>query len=72
MILPRRHLAPRLWFQRVPERRTGKNRVHLDLRADSLESEVARLTDLGATVLARHRDQVLLADPERNEFCVMP
>jgi Glyoxalase-like domain len=63
---------PRLFFQRVPERRTGKNRVHLDLRADSLETEVARLTGRGATVLARHEDHVVLADPERNEFCVMP
>jgi glyoxalase superfamily protein len=72
MILPRRHLAPRLWFQRVPECRTVKNRVHLDLRADSVGTEVERLTGLGATVLARHEGHVVLADPEGNEFCVMP
>jgi hypothetical protein len=63
---------PRLFFQLVPERRTGKNRVHLDLRADDPEAEVERLTSLGATVLARYESHILLADPEHNEFCVMP
>jgi hypothetical protein len=63
---------PRLFFQLVPEHRTGKNRVHLDLRADDPEAEVERLTSLGATVLARYESHILLADPEHNEFCVMP
>ena len=55
---------PRLFFQRVPEPKTAKNRVHLDVRAApglegearmaALEDEAARLINLGATRLARH------------------
>ncbi|MGN9837021.1 VOC family protein [Nonomuraea sp. H19] len=62
--------GPRLWFQRVPERKIVKNRLHLDLRADDHDAELARLTALGATVLATHDDWVVLADPEGNEFCL--
>jgi predicted enzyme related to lactoylglutathione lyase len=66
----------RLLFQRVPEAKTVKNRVHLDLHvgAENRDAEVARLLDLGATRLWEG-DQgphhwVTLADPEGNEFCV--
>ena len=62
--------SPRLWFQRVPERKIGKNRLHLDLRADDLDAEMDRLTALGAKLLATHDDWVVLADPEGNEFCL--
>src|SRR4051794_12431805 len=64
--------GPVLWFQQVPERKTAKNRVHLDLRAPDgdVPAEVARLEALGATVLARHGDLVVMADPDGNEFCV--
>jgi hypothetical protein len=67
---------PRVLFQRVPEAKTVKNRVHLDVRvgADRQEAEVARLTGLGATELWRASQGpyawVTLADPEGNEFCV--
>jgi hypothetical protein len=64
---------PRLWFQRVPEPKQSKNRVHLDLRADDLDREVIRLTALGATVLSDQPvgDLVVMCDPEGNEFCVL-
>jgi hypothetical protein len=64
--------GPRLFFQRVPEGKRGKNRVHLDLLAvdADVEDEVARLTGLGAIVGARYEGHVTLADPEGNEFCV--
>jgi hypothetical protein len=63
--------APRLWFQQVPEVKAGKNRVHLDLRTDHLEAEVARLISLGARVLSSARDGLtMMADVEANEFCV--
>jgi hypothetical protein len=65
-------VRPRLFFQLVPESRTVKNRVHLDLTAGDLEAEISRLTGLGARVLARYERWVTLADPEGNEFCVMP
>jgi hypothetical protein len=62
--------APRLWFQRVPERKIVKNRLHLDLETDDPDTEIARLSALGATLVAAHGDWVVLADPEGNEFCL--
>jgi hypothetical protein len=65
---------PRLCFQRVPEPKRDKNRMHLDLQSDDLEPEVERLTALGARVRNRPagRGWVVLTDPEGNEFCVFP
>lgn len=63
--------GPTIWFQRVPEGKTAKNRVHLDLRAPgSVADEVARLESLGATVLTPGTDLVVMQDPDGNEFCV--
>lgn len=62
--------GPRLWFQLVPEEKRVKNRVHLDIRTADLETETARLTELGASVIARHDDHTVFADPEGNEFCL--
>lgn len=64
--------GPRLWCRLVPEAKRGKNRLHLDLRAGDPEAETSRLVALGATVLARHDDHRVLADPEGNEFCLFP
>jgi hypothetical protein len=67
---------PRMLFQAVPEAKTVKNRLHLDVHvgADQREAEVARLVGLGATELWRESQGpyswVTLADPEGNEFCV--
>jgi predicted enzyme related to lactoylglutathione lyase len=60
----------------VPESKTVKNRLHVDVRvpADQIESEVERLQAAGASVLHRGRqgpqEWVTMADPEGNEFCV--
>jgi len=63
--------GPNLWFTRVPEPKTAKNRMHFDLRADGpVESEVSRLVSLGATVLRPGPDLTVMRDPEGNEFCV--
>jgi Glyoxalase-like domain len=62
--------GPRLFFQLVPEARTVKNRVHLDLQAPDAEAEADRLTRLGARILARREYWITLADPEGNEFCI--
>jgi hypothetical protein len=64
--------GPRLWFQLVPEAKRVKNRVHVDLLAADPEAETRRLTALGATVVARYEGNVVLADPEGNEFCLAP
>jgi hypothetical protein len=65
-----RGAGPRLWFQRVPEPKVVKNRMHLDLLAPDVEAEIGRLTALGAKVLERHERLTILADPEGNEFCL--
>ncbi|WP_043666998.1 VOC family protein [Streptomyces xylophagus] len=64
--------GPRVWCQLVPESKSGKNRLHLDLLAEDPEEETGRLVGLGASVLARHEDHHVLADPEGNEFCLFP
>jgi Glyoxalase-like domain len=67
---------PRVLFQTVPEPKSGKNRLHLDMRVgpERREAEVDRLTGLGARELWRARqgphEWVTMADPEGNEFCV--
>jgi Glyoxalase-like domain len=61
----------------VPEPKTAKNRLHLDLRADgaSRDAEVARLLALGARRVDVGQGPdvswVVLADPEGNEFCLL-
>ncbi len=68
--------APRVLFQLVPERKSVKNRTHLDLRIgdDDVETVVAKLIGRGATRLHDGRQGphtwVTMADPEGNEFCV--
>lgn len=78
--------GPRVFLQRVPEGKTAKNRVHLDVRAapgltgdermSALEQEAERLVALGATRVARHEPgglgagHIVLLDPEGNELCV--
>ncbi|WP_018654668.1 VOC family protein [Actinomadura flavalba] len=69
-------LGRRLLFQVVPEKKEGKNRLHIDVHAEpgTREAEVERITALGATVLREVVEpgshHVVLADPEGNEFCV--
>ena len=66
----------RILFQRVPEPKTVKNRVHLDVFVgpDKVEAEMERLVGAGATFLHRGRQGphgwVTLADPEGNELCI--
>lgn len=72
--------GPRLFFQNVPEPKTAKNRVHLDLNIgrtggrEGVEAEAARLKDLGASVAWISDDRgahtITMRDPEGNEFCV--
>jgi hypothetical protein len=69
--------GPRLLFQQVPEPKTVKDRIHLDLHFGddaARDAHVARLVELGATKLwdGQQGPQrwVTMADPEGNEFCV--
>jgi Glyoxalase-like domain len=54
-----------VWFLRVPEPKTVKNRVHLDVHGD-----VGAIAASGGTVLAALEHWTVMADPEGNEFCV--
>jgi predicted enzyme related to lactoylglutathione lyase len=66
-----------LYFQRVPEPKTVKNRLHVCLQPDiRRDTEVDRLLGLGATFHEDHRNPdgtgwAVLRDPEGNEFCVL-
>jgi hypothetical protein len=78
--------GPKIWFQPVPERKTVKNRLHLDLfvsggravpideRRSRVDARVAELVALGATIHSVSDSDGhysnLLHDPEGNEFCV--
>lgn len=63
--------GPTLWLQQVAEKKTARNRVHLDLRCEDRPREVARLCALGARVRDEHDGFTVLLDPEGNEFCVL-
>lgn len=78
--------GPRLFFQRVPEGKTVKNRLHLDVRVGTglvgderlaaLEAECARLLPLGATRVEllpaddENESCLVMRDVEGNEFCL--
>lgn len=75
--------GPRLSILKVPEPKTAKNRLHLDIRVPGhgtdderwarVRAEADRLLAAGATVLdAAEGHHVVMADPEDNEFCVGP
>ncbi|MFD4650656.1 VOC family protein [Streptomyces sp. NPDC058441] len=69
-------VPPALTFARVPEGKTVKNRLHIDVNPTDRErdEEVRRLLDLGARHIDVGQGDVIwvpLADPEGNEFCVL-
>ncbi|MGB7051525.1 MAG: VOC family protein [Acidimicrobiales bacterium] len=74
---PPNGLGPIIEFGLVPEKKTMKNRLHFDLRADgsTQSNELRRLLDLGAQRVdvgqTSEATWVVLADPEGNEFCLL-
>ncbi len=67
-------IAPDLVFLRVPEAKTVKNRLHLDLRPADQSAEIARLEALGARRVSVGQGDVgwvVMADPDGNEFDVL-
>jgi predicted enzyme related to lactoylglutathione lyase len=66
--------SPMMMFLKVPEGKTAKNRVHLDLATDDRAAETTRLVGLGATHLYDKDEWGVswstFTDPEGNEFCV--
>jgi catechol 2,3-dioxygenase-like lactoylglutathione lyase family enzyme len=68
--------GPRLALQQVPEPKSVKNRMHLDLVTADPEALIARVLDLGGTRVADHETDgmhwTIMGDPEGNEFCITP
>lgn len=66
--------GPRVLFHTVTEPKAGKNRLHLDVFVSDgeIDTEIARLRELGATHLRTDRDGgfAVMQDPEGNEFCI--
>lgn len=67
---------PRITFQRVPEPRSGKVRLHLDVRVDDIAAGIAEVVELGGapTGERHHHDEgvvVVMTDPEGHEFCLV-
>lgn len=77
--------GPRVFLQKVPEGKSAKNRLHLDVRisgvagpaegkGELLQAEAQRLVALGATLVRETRTDldhyVVMQDPEGNEFCL--
>jgi hypothetical protein len=65
-----------LFFQKVPESKTAKDRIHLDVRpTGSMAAEVARVKELGAAEQQRVDVEdsfwTIMLDPEGHEFCVL-
>lgn len=77
-------VGPRIFIQKVPEPKTAKNRVHLDVnvseglrgdeRTTKIRAEAERVTSLGASVVTESSGLgefwMVLRDPEGNEFCL--
>lgn len=67
--------GPRLAFQEVPERRTEKNRLHLDVMVPDRREFIGRVLQLGGSVVGDHQEGdfptwTVMADPEGNQFCI--
>ena len=73
-LAPKDGSGTHILFVEVHDEKTVKNRIHLDLRPDNQEAEVARAEALGARRIdIGQGDQswVVMADPEGNEFCIL-
>ncbi len=68
--------GPALAFQRVPELKVEKNRIHMDLISEDPAAFVEQIISLGGSKVADRGTSghhwTVLADPEGNEFCVTP
>jgi predicted enzyme related to lactoylglutathione lyase len=66
--------APGVGFQKVSEQKTGKNRVHLDISVSDVAATSRRIEALGGSRVEGYERGgfLVMADPEGNEFCVIP
>jgi predicted enzyme related to lactoylglutathione lyase len=68
--------VPKMLLQQVPEPKTAKTRLHIDLHVADPEAESSRLVAAGATRVERMDENgswwIVMHDPEGNEFCLVP
>ena len=70
--------APPVAFQRVPEAKSVKNRLHVDLAVDDLDGAFAQIVAFGGSAVSDILEMPggyrwrVMADPEGNEFCIVP
>ena len=70
--------APPVAFQRVPEAKSVKNRLHIDLAVDDLDDAFAKIVALGGSAVSDLLEMSggyrwrVMGDPEGNEFCIVP
>ena len=70
--------APPVAFQRVPEAKSVKNRLHVDLAVEDLDGAFAQIVALGGSAASDILEMPggyrwrVMADPEGNEFCIVP
>ena len=66
--------GPSLYVQKVPEKKSAKTRVHLDIAVENLDTAVARAVALGAKKVQSFAEggsgHVVMEDPDANEFCL--
>jgi predicted enzyme related to lactoylglutathione lyase len=71
---PDGHGVRGILFWKVPEPKTAKSRIHVDLAAKDPPAEIARLVALGATMVEARQGNgaswTVMLDPEGNEFCI--
>ena len=71
----RRDKEPLILLQKVPEKKSSKTRVHLDVEVKDLDAAVVKVEALGATTVQAFTDDgfsvVVMEDPDRNEFCLV-
>jgi hypothetical protein len=72
LVLPKNGRGPRICFQKVPEDKTAKSRVHLDVTLRD-RAHLDRLLELGATIVREWDDHngYWMNDPQGNDFCVI-
>ncbi len=69
--------APRLTFQRVPEPKQGKVRLHLDVQVEDVDAGRVHVEELGGRWTGERHDYpgegvvLVMADPEDHEFCIV-
>jgi predicted enzyme related to lactoylglutathione lyase len=68
-------IAPKIAFQRVPEAKSVKNRLHVDIGVKDIDAALAQVLELGGSVVSEERELNgarwrVMADPEGNEFCL--